>query len=213
MDKSPDAFRTITEVAEWLDTPAHVLRFWESRFPQIKPVKRAGGRRYYRPIDMLLLGGIKKLLHEDGITIKGVQNLLREKGIKHVQSMSVPVGLTVTIKKKATEASPPAQQPTPVQAHVKPSVDPMALREPVQVPPQPKEAPLVLSESLELPAKKPQEVTFKASAEEASLVISSFPDTLKKAHEISTKDMQDIEAFYYSLKMVRNNMRRTGAGR
>ena len=88
MEKSPDAFRTISEVAEWLDTPAHVLRFWESRFPQIKPVKRAGGRRYYRPADMALLGGIKKLLHDDGMTIRGVQKLLREQGIKHVAALS-----------------------------------------------------------------------------------------------------------------------------
>lgn len=91
MDKSPDAFRTISEVAEWLDTPAHVLRFWESRFSQVKPVKRAGGRRYYRPSDMLLLGGIKKLLHEDGMTIRGVQKLLREEGIKHVSGFSAPI--------------------------------------------------------------------------------------------------------------------------
>ena len=62
--KSPDAFRTISEVAEWLDTPAHVLRFWESKFTQVKPVKRAGGRRYYRPADMELIGGIKRLLQE-----------------------------------------------------------------------------------------------------------------------------------------------------
>lgn len=88
MSKSADAFRTISEVSEWLDTPAHVLRFWESRFPQIKPLKRAGGRRYYRPADMMLLGGIKKLLHEDGITIRGVQKILREKGVKHVCSFS-----------------------------------------------------------------------------------------------------------------------------
>ena len=87
MDKSPDAFRTISEVAEWLDTPAHVLRFWESKFTQVKPVKRAGGRRYYRPADMRLLGGIKKLLHDDGMTIKGVQKVLREQGIKHVSSL------------------------------------------------------------------------------------------------------------------------------
>ena len=91
MEKSPDAFRTISEVAEWLDTPAHVLRFWESRFTQVKPVKRAGGRRYYRPADMLLLGGIKKLLHEDGLTIRGVQKILREQGVKHVASLSVPL--------------------------------------------------------------------------------------------------------------------------
>ena len=93
MSKSPDAFRTISEVAEWLDTPAHVLRFWESRFTQVKPIKRAGGRRYYRPADMALLGGIKKLLHEDGMTIKGVQKVLREKGVKHVAGLSDPVGI------------------------------------------------------------------------------------------------------------------------
>ena len=91
MTKSAGAFRTISEVAEWLDTPAHVLRFWESKFSQVKPVKRAGGRRYYRPADMELLGGIKKLLHEDGLTIKGVQKTLKEQGIKHVAAMSQPL--------------------------------------------------------------------------------------------------------------------------
>lgn len=91
MDKSPDAFRTISEVADWLDTPTHVLRFWESRFTQVKPVKRAGGRRYYRPSDMELLGGIKQLLHNDGMTIRGVQKLLREEGVKHVAAMSPPL--------------------------------------------------------------------------------------------------------------------------
>lgn len=88
MDKSADAFRTIGEVAELLNTPAHVLRFWESRFPQIKPIKRAGGRRYYRPADVSLLGGIRKLLHDDGLTIRGVQKLLKEKGLRHVASLS-----------------------------------------------------------------------------------------------------------------------------
>ena len=78
MEKSPDAFRTISEVADWLDVPTHVLRFWESRFKQIKPVKRAGGRRYYRPSDMALIGGIKVLLHDEGMTIRGAQKLLRE---------------------------------------------------------------------------------------------------------------------------------------
>ena len=91
MAKSADAFRTISEVSEWLDTPAHVLRFWESKFTQVKPVKRAGGRRYYRPSDMELLGGIKRLLHDDGMTIKGVQKLLRDKGIGHVTAMSQPL--------------------------------------------------------------------------------------------------------------------------
>lgn len=87
MDKSPEAFRTISEVSEVLETPAHVLRFWETRFPQIRPVKRAGGRRYYRPSDVALLQGIKRLLHEDGMTIRGVQKLLREHGIRHVTGL------------------------------------------------------------------------------------------------------------------------------
>lgn len=87
MDKSPEAFRTISEVAEALETPAHVLRFWESRFPQIRPVKRAGGRRYYRPSDVALLAGIKRLLHDEGMTIRGVQKILREQGIRHVAGL------------------------------------------------------------------------------------------------------------------------------
>ncbi len=88
MDKSPDAFRTISEVADHLETPAHVLRFWESRFPQIRPVKRAGGRRYYRPTDVALLTGIKRLLHDEGLTIRGVQKILREQGVRHVAGLS-----------------------------------------------------------------------------------------------------------------------------
>ena len=91
MEKSPDAFRTISEVAEWLDIPTHVLRFRESRFSQIKPVKRAGGRRYYRPSDMRLIGGIKVLLHDQGMTIRSVQKLLREQGVKHVSAFSKPL--------------------------------------------------------------------------------------------------------------------------
>jgi DNA-binding transcriptional MerR regulator len=80
MDKSPEAFRTISEVAEDMDLPQHVLRFWETRFPQIKPLKRGGGRRYYRPDDVGLLRAIKELLYGEGYTIRGVQKLLREQG-------------------------------------------------------------------------------------------------------------------------------------
>ena len=82
--KSPDAFRTISEVAVELDVPQHVLRFWESRFIQIKPVKRAGGRRFYRPEDVDLLRGIRALLYSDGLTIRGVQKVLKERGLRHV---------------------------------------------------------------------------------------------------------------------------------
>ena len=77
MDKSPDAFRTISEVADDLDLPQHVLRFWETRFLQIRPMKRGGGRRYYRPEDVDLLKGIRHLLYDHGYTIKGVQKLLK----------------------------------------------------------------------------------------------------------------------------------------
>ncbi|WP_253913154.1 MerR family transcriptional regulator [Pseudoruegeria sp. HB172150] len=114
MDKSPDAFRTISEVADWLGTPTHVLRFWESRFTQIKPVKRAGGRRYYRPNDMALLGGIKKLLHDDGLTIRGVQKILRTEGVKHVAALSQP--LDGSEEPEPAEASA-ATLPDPVPPH------------------------------------------------------------------------------------------------
>jgi len=152
--KSPDAFRTISEVADWLDTPAHVLRFWESRFSQVKPVKRAGGRRYYRPADMLLLGGIKKLLHEDGMTIKGAQKMLRTDGVKKVSALSQPIEglddgevldvkpatapekkaastppLTVVETKEPAEAQPksPAPETTaPTKAAEKPQPDDVA---------------------------------------------------------------------------------------
>jgi DNA-binding transcriptional MerR regulator len=88
LDKAPDAFRTISEVAQDLDIPQHVLRFWETRFSQIKPMKRSGGRRYYRPDDVDLLKGIRRLLYGEGYTIRGVQRILKEHGIKSVQSLA-----------------------------------------------------------------------------------------------------------------------------
>ncbi len=103
MDKSPEAFRTISEVADALDVPPHVLRFWETRFNQVKPVKRGGGRRYYRPEDVRLLRGIRGLLYDDGMTIKGVQKILRERGIRHVISLGT----------LGEEASPPNASPVP----------------------------------------------------------------------------------------------------
>lgn len=85
MSKSAEAFRTISEVAEELDVPKHVLRFWEQKFPQIKPMKRGGGRRYYRPEDLELLRGIRHLLHREGYTIRGVQKILRTQGVDGVK--------------------------------------------------------------------------------------------------------------------------------
>lgn len=120
MEKSPEAFRTISEVADLLDTPAHVLRFWESRFPQVRPVKRAGGRRYYRPGDVALLSGIKRLLHDDGMTIRGVQKILREHGVRHVAGLS------------ATEMSEPAED---VEAALAAAFGPEPDDVPVALPP------------------------------------------------------------------------------
>lgn len=120
MAKSPDAFRTISEVSEWLDTKAHVLRFWESKFKEISPVKRAGGRRYYRPDDMRLIGGIKRLLHDDGMTIKGVQKLLKAEGIEHVSALSQPLDF------EQTQETPPQPKEFPAivdQLDTPPTVD------------------------------------------------------------------------------------------
>jgi DNA-binding transcriptional MerR regulator len=87
LNKAPEAFRTISEVAEGLDVPQHVLRFWETRFTQIRPMKRGGGRRYYRPNDVDLLNGIRQLLYGEGYTIRGVQRILRDHGVAHVTAI------------------------------------------------------------------------------------------------------------------------------
>ncbi|KAB1081436.1 MerR family transcriptional regulator [Methylobacterium soli] len=100
-EKRPGAFRTISEVAEDLDVPQHVLRFWETRFSQIRPVKRAGGRRYYRPEDVDLLRGVRHLLHGQGYTIKGAQRILKESGARFVQAVG---------RGEADVAAPQAQE-------------------------------------------------------------------------------------------------------
>ena len=146
MSKSRDAFRTISEVSDLLDTPAHVLRFWESKFTQLKPVKRAGGRRYYRPADVDLLAGIKKLLHDDGMTIKGAKKLLREQGVKHVLAIgAAQLDAQDTVKTNA------------------PAVDVEQAPEPLSVPdptPEPAvdipEADVAITNVLPLPATGPK---------------------------------------------------------
>ncbi|MCG8490502.1 MAG: MerR family transcriptional regulator [Sneathiellales bacterium] len=102
--KSPDAFRTISEVAEELDVPQHVLRFWETKFTVVKPLKRGGGRRYYRPADVELIRGIRDLLYTHGFTIKGAQKLLKEQGgkIENIEALA---------PKKAAQATPLAAEP------------------------------------------------------------------------------------------------------
>jgi DNA-binding transcriptional MerR regulator len=110
VNKSPEAFRTISEAAEELDLPQHVLRFWETRFAQIKPMKRGGGRRYYRPADVDLLKGIRHLLYDKGYTIRGVQRILREEGIPHA----------VAIGRGEIDAAPQGPEPTPIGGQGRP---------------------------------------------------------------------------------------------
>ncbi|MQU80165.1 MerR family transcriptional regulator, partial [Sinorhizobium meliloti] len=113
MEKSPDAFRTISEVADELDLPQHVLRFWETRFQQIKPMKRGGGRRYYRPEDVDLLKGIRHLLYDHGYTIKGVQKLLKANGNKFVAAIAS--GDLATVEALAASSN---EEPAPPKAGV-----------------------------------------------------------------------------------------------
>ncbi|WP_029056856.1 MerR family transcriptional regulator [Stappia stellulata] len=125
-EKSPDAFRTISEVAEDLDLPQHVLRFWETRFSQIRPLKRGGGRRYYRPDDIDLLRGIRHLLYGEGYTIKGVQRILKEQGARFVMQVwredGLPLAALAAQVAGADEgvASPPSKGSAPANARSAP---------------------------------------------------------------------------------------------
>ena len=137
MDKAPEAFRTISEVADALNVPQHVLRFWETRFAQVKPMKRGGGRRFYRPADVELLQGIRKLLYGEGYTIRGVQRILREEGVQFVGS--VGRGETVARKRDAHDLELDGV-PKPGKATLAPRIP-----RPVSAPPPP---------PLELPPKE-----------------------------------------------------------
>jgi len=125
LDKSPDAFRTISEVAEDLDLPQHVLRFWETRFTQIKPMKRGGGRRYYRPNDVDLIKGIRHMLYDQGYTIKGVQKLLRDNGNQFL--MAIGTGdmsaADALAQRKQIEAEAPSAAPQPEASSYHASAD------------------------------------------------------------------------------------------
>jgi DNA-binding transcriptional MerR regulator len=120
LNKAPDAFRTISEVAVELDLPQHVLRFWETRFPQIRPMKRGGGRRYYRPEDVDLLRGIRRLLYADGYTVRGVQRILREQGVRMVQSAGQGPPPEPAQDGRSAPKTAPAVDPEPALAAVQP---------------------------------------------------------------------------------------------
>ncbi|MCP5088833.1 MAG: MerR family transcriptional regulator [Rhodobacteraceae bacterium] len=246
MPKAPDAFRTISEVSEWLDTPTYVLRFWESRFPQIKPVKRAGGRRYYRPDDMLLLGGIKTLLHFEGNTIKGVQHVIKKRGVKHVIDLSPGLDEKVTSpetidqsdtgagldsmavlkpegarKPKVTVIRKPAtlklteDDKTPIGPDVL-SVKAIKKKrqakaaEDLVTEPQPEPKPDVPAETAQAatPTEEAQEQPAEAAPIEFDATLLPGPFAIRPASKYGSEDLQEIETLYYSLKMVRNNMRR-----
>jgi DNA-binding transcriptional MerR regulator len=124
LDKAPDAFRTISEVADDLDIPQHVLRFWETRFTQIKPMKRSGGRRYYRPDDVDLLRGIRRLLYGEGYTIRGVQRILKENGIKAVQGLVDEKATPAFAPVAARGAEPRMSSVAPMMTRPAPKLDP-----------------------------------------------------------------------------------------
>ena len=113
MAKGPNAFRTISEAAEELGVPQHVLRFWETKFSFIRPMKRAGGRRFYRPQDIAVLSGVRALLHAEGYTIKGVQKLHREQGLTHVIAAGLgdngSASLDALAVSAAVDSSPPGE--------------------------------------------------------------------------------------------------------
>ncbi|MHA6288522.1 MerR family transcriptional regulator [Maricaulis sp. CAU 1757] len=114
--KSPDAFRTISEAAEEIGVPAHVLRFWESKFPQISPLKRAGGRRFYRPQDLQLVRGIKRLLYEDGFTIKGARKFIKDNGVAAVLELGHvdpgPSAIDAADREQPSAPKPAAPRPS-----------------------------------------------------------------------------------------------------
>ena len=131
MNKAPEAFRTISEVADGLDVPQHVLRFWETRFTQIRPMKRGGGRRYYRPNDVDLLNGIRQLLYGEGYTIRGVQRILRDHGVAHVTAIGRG---EIRPEPEGVPGQEPGHEPA---AEVKPK----PAEAPVPPPPKPEAAP------------------------------------------------------------------------
>ena len=161
--KSAEAFRTISEVASELDVPQHVLRFWESRFVQIRPVKRAGGRRYYRPEDVDLLKGIRALLYSDGFTIKGVQKVLKERGLRHVAEVG--------------RGGVPAR-PEPVVIE-----KPVVVEKIVYV-----EKPAVAPVAAPAPAKKPRASHLRAVPDTMSLPFFDQPEQRRPARDFPVLD-------------------------
>ncbi len=235
--KKAQAFRTITEVSDWLDTPSHVLRFWESKFPQIKPVKRAGGRRYYRPEDLKLIGGIKHLLHDKGTTIASVKEMIKTEGEAAVEAYSPePVfpekgrrkkrkaAAEAKVTEKQVEAKP-EETPTDtlqLDTEVKPAEPaPLVLDTtasqgaPLKLEPAPVE-PLVLQEAEERETSARDVISNAISRnrdddvgrQEAATDVSVSLGQLKSRAQIANDRILDIEDMYFQLQRIRNRMKR-----
>lgn len=192
-EKAPDAFRTISEVAQDLDLPQHVLRFWETRFTQIKPLKRGGGRRYYRPEDVELLKGIRYYLYGEGYTIKGVQRILKERGLKHVielgraQSPGYLPPVAKAGAQRRVEAFDDFPEPAPPSTRATPPPDPV-------VPLRPREP-----ETVRLPVARPL-------AEPPRLVATTStpaPSTQPMRASVGRDDIRRLQAALFELAECR----------
>lgn len=182
IEKSPEAFRTISEVADELDLPQHVLRFWETRFSQIKPLKRGGGRRYYRPEDVNLLKGIRHLLYGEGYTIKGVQRILKEQGVRHVAMVwtEQPDG----VPDESLEAPAAETRAEPVSAPV-----PGPAGEPPAAP---------ATRTISQPARPAQVAAAPAPAEAPTPVASPTP-AVQAPPKLSAEDVRQLKAALFEL--------------
>ena len=231
--KKRNAFRTISEVSKWLDTPTHVLRFWESKFDGIEPIKRAGGRRYYRPEDLELIGGVKVLLHDEGKSIASVQEMIEENGEDAVKAKSPDLKFeTVRKPRKAKikndEAPEVADAKEEAAAEKPPETSTLQLSDAISEP-EPKVAepePLRMEEPLSLEDAEPLsndsdilQLTPEASARqkidqsigkksgaynESPMQLGDFQVDASKANSA----MDEIEELYFDLQMVRNRIKR-----
>jgi DNA-binding transcriptional MerR regulator len=218
LEKAPDAFRTISEVADEIDVPQHVLRFWESRFPQIRPMKRGGGRRYYRPDDVDLLRGVRHLLYGEGYTIRGVQRILREHGVTFVQtvwsvSADLPPDVDVDDEDAAeeiadeeeTEAAPATRSepnlfavgaPRAQEAHAAPRVEPRVEPRKMARADTRREPTIIPPISLDAPSPPVQPSAAPLSASPPSAPLQSEPPAAEEPAPAihSAEDRQKLKA-------------------